>query len=1045
MAVQVSKSGGIYIEISGDYTKLQADLKEAGVIGKAMGKEISDALSGALTPRNAASASANLNKYFSTASRAAQATKADLSGMDADFRKMGQAIGVAEKSLDGYVKMQRQMYQAQSQKAFMDNLKGIQRLTGQTDDEMNKLAKSLGGVGNEFSKASEGIKIFGVGLGTALMAGAGAFIGKKLFDFGKESFDLAARYETLGVVVQQVGKVAGYSAVEVDKNVSALRRMGIAGVEARKTLTQIMQAQVGIGKAPGLARVAQDAAVIGGTNSSDAFEKMVHGIQSAQTEVLRTIGINVNFEQSYAKMAASLGKTTSELTEQEKVQARVNAVMEAGEKISGSYEAAMTTLGKQMSSLTRVQQDFATDFGKFSLEVAKSSGGVNGYTTVLEGWNAIILAIRGKMAGLSFDEMTRAGREGHLQGMRDITEGTEAAINELERFDIQATALAAKGFNVEPFVKDVARAKEEFFGVREEITRLESMISLFEQDGLDTSGMITQLEALKKKLIEGARGADLLRLSIQEASVWMRGIANAPATNAPASMFVFKPYKAGSGVDPDIREIDKTLTDLRASYNKTSDGAKLAKQGTIKENQQLVNALVAQGHMAKDEAGKLNQAFSKELDTLTKGSRTASLAAERTSYQAAESARAAADSLKNLQLRYSELVAQIDGNSLGAALARSQRDYETQLDAIAKKEAEIAKNRALWAKEGKLTGETRTSLDEQQKYLDQEKEILRLIKDANDKLANRADLERTASANMNYAQLVGDLRAYSAEEVKLLALQMERASAAEKIALAERQRIAQARADLDIGGMFETGMANMAKDAQQRVIDFWEKTLPESIGSATDTIGVAFAQIGLGTKSISQSFAEMGKTIQGIFQQIISDFINMSIRMAMFGQNGSGGLLGGLVSGIGGMFTGGVPQPGSPNFVGPMPQANGGVFSAPALSAYSNSIVAKPTLFPFAKGIGLMGEAGAEAIMPLRRGSGGRLGIDASGLGAQAPQVNVIVNTPPGVGVAEKEQRPNGQGGFDMTILLEMVDKAMASGISSGRSKTAHAMSMRGI
>ena len=99
MGVQVSKSGGIYIEISGDYTKLQADLKQAGEIGKAMGKEISDALSGALTPKAAASTSANLTKYLATAARAAQGVKADLSGMDAEFRKMGQAIGVAEKSL----------------------------------------------------------------------------------------------------------------------------------------------------------------------------------------------------------------------------------------------------------------------------------------------------------------------------------------------------------------------------------------------------------------------------------------------------------------------------------------------------------------------------------------------------------------------------------------------------------------------------------------------------------------------------------------------------------------------------------------------------------------------------------------------------------------------------------------------------------------------------------------------------------------------------------------------------------------------------------
>ena len=42
-------------------------------------------------------------------------------------------------------------------------------------------------------------------------------------------------------------------------------------------------------------------------------------------------------------------------------------------------------------------------------------------------------------------------------------------------------------------------------------------------------------------------------------------------------------------------------------------------------------------------------------------------------------------------------------------------------------------------------------------------------------------------------------------------------------------------------------------------------------------------------------------------------------------------------------------------------------------------VVDKPTVFPFANGIGVMGEAGAEAIMPLRRGRDGRLGVQASG------------------------------------------------------------------
>nr|WP_319493466.1 phage tail tape measure C-terminal domain-containing protein [uncultured Desulfobacter sp.] len=48
------------------------------------------------------------------------------------------------------------------------------------------------------------------------------------------------------------------------------------------------------------------------------------------------------------------------------------------------------------------------------------------------------------------------------------------------------------------------------------------------------------------------------------------------------------------------------------------------------------------------------------------------------------------------------------------------------------------------------------------------------------------------------------------------------------------------------------------------------------------------------------------------------------------------------------------------------------------ISAYSNKIVSSPTVFPFAAGIGLMGEAGAEAILPLTRASTGNLGVEAN-------------------------------------------------------------------
>ncbi|HDU8345145.1 TPA: phage tail tape measure protein [Proteus mirabilis] len=64
-------------------------------------------------------------------------------------------------------------------------------------------------------------------------------------------------------------------------------------------------------------------------------------------------------------------------------------------------------------------------------------------------------------------------------------------------------------------------------------------------------------------------------------------------------------------------------------------------------------------------------------------------------------------------------------------------------------------------------------------------------------------------------------------------------------------------------------------------------------------------------------------------------------------------------------------------FGAPVANANGGVYNSASLSAYSGQIVHKPTMFAFAKGAGLMGEAGPEGIFPLRRGADGKLGVIA--------------------------------------------------------------------
>ena len=62
------------------------------------------------------------------------------------------------------------------------------------------------------------------------------------------------------------------------------------------------------------------------------------------------------------------------------------------------------------------------------------------------------------------------------------------------------------------------------------------------------------------------------------------------------------------------------------------------------------------------------------------------------------------------------------------------------------------------------------------------------------------------------------------------------------------------------------------------------------------------------------------------------------------------------------------------------PSAYGNVFQNGSVKAFANGgVVNGATFFPMTNGTGLMGEAGPEAIMPLKRGPNGRLGVEASG------------------------------------------------------------------
>ncbi|EJU0775178.1 phage tail tape measure protein, partial [Salmonella enterica] len=126
-------------------------------------------------------------------------------------------------------------------------------------------------------------------------------------------------------------------------------------------------------------------------------------------------------------------------------------------------------------------------------------------------------------------------------------------------------------------------------------------------------------------------------------------------------------------------------------------------------------------------------------------------------------------------------------------------------------------------------------------------------------------------------------------------------------------------------------------------------------------------------------FALSGKMdFRSFTVSILADLAKMEARIAASKLLGS--VLG--MSGAGASAGGSTPSGAySSAALSVIPNADGGVYRSAGLSQYSGSIVNRPTFFAFARGAAVMGEAGPEAILPLRRGANGKLGVVAAGSG----------------------------------------------------------------
>ena len=221
------------------------------------------------------------------------------------------------------------------------------------------------------AKAGKNINSWGDKLGTAVkrgvIAATAAVVGLSLgiIKLSKDAMMSAARVEELELVMEVIGKNAGVSTQKLYDNVDAIKELGITTQVALGLVTQFTRFQLDAADATKLARVAQDAAVISMSDSSEALQGLMHGITTMNTRVLRTYGITISSTVDLQdKFAESLGITRGELNQQQKIQAVLNGVLAQGETIQGAYEAAMQSSSKQLRSMKRHVVELLNSLGK---------------------------------------------------------------------------------------------------------------------------------------------------------------------------------------------------------------------------------------------------------------------------------------------------------------------------------------------------------------------------------------------------------------------------------------------------------------------------------------------------------------------------------------------------------------------------------------------------------------------------------------------------------------------------------------------------------
>ncbi|UXO69991.1 phage tail tape measure protein [Pantoea dispersa] len=357
-----------------------------------------------------------------------------------------------------------------------------------------------------------------------------------------------------------------------------------------------------------------------------------------------------------------------------------------------------------------------------------------------------------------------------------------------------------------------------------------------------------------------------------------------------------------------------------------------------------------------------------------------------------------------------------------SAFKATERSYMRQIELIdttGKKVNVVTEQQKLQfdIADGKLQGLNETQR-KRLEYLAQEVDRLNAVKKANEENAKVAAFVANLQAQNSNAQSSLDIDVQGAGLGDKARQRMKERLNIEREFLDQQRELQAQYQSGDITKSVydrETGALSSAMSDRLKIQEDYYKSMDamqsDWMGGVSDGLAnwldassdYSTAAAGVVSSSMDSALDNVASMLMGnkaSWKDWASSVLSMIAKVAL--QMAAVNLVSGIVSSVGGAAVGAASAGGGTannSFSGGAYNdltlnAKGGVYQSHDLSQYSGSVVSSPTLFAFAKGAGLMGEAGPEAIMPLTRAADGSLGVRAIGTGGGSGGTSISVSAP---------------------------------------------------